>query len=166
MALLKEAYPDFYAQMVEPDPTLTHGTDKKVSWQCEEGHIWEARPRDRIRGDRPGGCPECSRRTYGIYLIAQKFWSSEKIESVKLGIVSKKGDASFDDCVDARLRRLQVGNAHELYVLKTFPGMNYFQEQKIHKELDDIRANGEWFYVGGCQKTLDRIIKCCTSLSA
>lgn len=164
MALLKEAYPDIYAQMVEPDPTVTHGSDKKVMWRCDEGHIWKSRPKDRTKKNRPGGCPECYRNSSGVYIIAQKFWDSGKIEAVKIGMVSKKKQKTFKDSVEARLRRFQISNAQELFILNTFPGLTYKQEQKIHEQLDDIRANGEWFYVGGDQKVLDRILECCSTI--
>lgn len=161
MALLKEAYPELYAQMVHPDPTITHGTDKKILWRCEEGHTWKSRPRHRLRKERPGGCPECYRNSSGVYLIAQKYWANGEIEAVKIGMVSKVGNKTFEDSVRRRLTRLQIGNAQELFILKTFPGLTYKQEQKIHEQLDDIRANGEWFYIGGDQKTLDRVLNAC-----
>ncbi len=36
---------------------VTSGSNKKVWWQCEKGHEWEARVADRNKGD---GCPYCS----------------------------------------------------------------------------------------------------------
>ena len=48
--LAKEAY--------EWDPsTLSRSSNKKVSWKCELGHIWQAPPGNRVGGS---GCPACS----------------------------------------------------------------------------------------------------------
>lgn len=38
---------------------LTHGSDKKVWWQCPKGHEWPAAISSRVRGR---GCPVCSGR--------------------------------------------------------------------------------------------------------
>ncbi len=34
-------------------------SNKAVWWQCEDGHEWETKPCDRLRGER---CPECAKR--------------------------------------------------------------------------------------------------------
>ena len=42
---------------------LTHGSAKKVWWQCEKGHEWEAIVNNRSRGAK---CPYCSGRLVSI----------------------------------------------------------------------------------------------------
>ena len=43
------------------DPTtVSQGSDKKVEWKCELGHIWQARVSERSSGN---GCPVCANRT-------------------------------------------------------------------------------------------------------
>jgi len=52
--------PELAAQAFEWDPTtLSAGSQKKVGWQCEQGHTWKAGIDSRSRGD---GCPICSGR--------------------------------------------------------------------------------------------------------
>ena len=41
---------------------LTCGSKKKVWWQCEKGHGWEALVSNRCELKRPTGCPECARK--------------------------------------------------------------------------------------------------------
>ena len=52
--------PDLATEANGWDPTtIFGGTQKKMSWRCVQGHIWDARPADRNNGD---GCPYCSGR--------------------------------------------------------------------------------------------------------
>ncbi|WP_017754975.1 zinc-ribbon domain-containing protein [Calidifontibacillus oryziterrae] len=39
-----------------------NGSNKKVWWQCDKGHEWEARIANRTRKDNPRGCPYCSNK--------------------------------------------------------------------------------------------------------
>lgn len=42
----------------EPAPTeVSAGSNKKMTWSCERGHVWSASPKSRTRGH---GCPVCS----------------------------------------------------------------------------------------------------------
>ena len=51
----KELYPETYAKL----DSLTQFSNKKLSWKCSVGHVWQARTADRSSGY---GCPFCSGR--------------------------------------------------------------------------------------------------------
>lgn len=60
------------------DPsTLSEGSNQKVSWRCEFGHVWKATPNNRARGS---GCPSCA--TFGfdpnkeawLYFLEHELW--------------------------------------------------------------------------------------------
>lgn len=56
---LATTHPDLAKELVDPACayTFSKGSDKKVSWECQEGHIWETKISHRVRGS---GCPYCS----------------------------------------------------------------------------------------------------------
>lgn len=56
-----ETHRDLAAQLVDPvvGTQITAGSHLKVQWQCSNGHIWEAKPANRVLGR---GCPVCSNR--------------------------------------------------------------------------------------------------------
>jgi DNA-directed RNA polymerase subunit RPC12/RpoP len=58
---LATTHPDLAAQLVDQSlaTKLTSGSNKKVEWRCENGHVWEATTTSRVRGN---GCPYCSHR--------------------------------------------------------------------------------------------------------
>ena len=57
---LTVTHPELAAQAHGWDPsTRTAGSDKKLSWQCAAGHVWEATVGNRVAGT---GCPYCSGR--------------------------------------------------------------------------------------------------------
>lgn len=56
-------------------------------------------------------------------------------ETIKIGITRN---------LETRLKSLQVGNAHELIVLKTIDGTKQ-TEELIHHHFRDYNMNGEWF---------------------
>lgn len=55
---LATTHPDVAAQLVDPNlaTTLSAGSQRKVSWRCEKGHVWVAPPANRTRGR---GCNAC-----------------------------------------------------------------------------------------------------------
>ena len=56
---LSTTHPMLAKELFELDPTKVHaGISKKVSWRCSEGHVFEASPSNRTRGNT--GCPVCS----------------------------------------------------------------------------------------------------------
>ena len=62
-ATLNETHPDLADQLVDKTlaTVLTHGSGKKVEWQCDEdsSHVWVTSVCNRSRGS---GCPYCSNR--------------------------------------------------------------------------------------------------------
>ena len=58
---LATTHPELAKQLVNQQlaTQLTSGSNKKVEWRCENGHVWEATTTARIRGN---GCPYCSHR--------------------------------------------------------------------------------------------------------
>ena len=91
MALLIESHPDVYAQMVNPDPTITHGSDRRELWRCEDGHEWEATVANRAKGR---GCPYCSghRATDENRLATQRpdLYAELKVKDYELCVSSRK----------------------------------------------------------------------------
>ena len=61
---LKTLYPEIAKEANGWDPsTLLAGTEKKMSWKCEKGHIWFASLKSRTRSSQWSngtGCPECA----------------------------------------------------------------------------------------------------------
>jgi len=59
---LKTRYPNLAAEAHEWNPSETlAGSNKKLSWQCANGHIWKAAISNRINGT---GCPSCAKYGY------------------------------------------------------------------------------------------------------
>ena len=60
---------------------LRPASHKKVWWQCETGHEWEAVVSSRTRGQKPTGCPECSPtpRTSKIEIAIRNALINEKV---------------------------------------------------------------------------------------
>ena len=42
---------------------IVYGSCRKVWWQCEDGHVWEASAYKRTKKERPTGCPVCAGKT-------------------------------------------------------------------------------------------------------
>lgn len=63
-ATLAEAFPELAAQLVDQSlaRTLSKGSGKKVEWQCDKGHQWEAAVFNRTNAKNTTGCPVCSGR--------------------------------------------------------------------------------------------------------
>ena len=55
-ALIAEWHPN--KNPIDPHE-ITEGSNRKVWWQCEKNHEWEARVADRSQGK---GCPYCAGR--------------------------------------------------------------------------------------------------------
>ena len=60
--LLKDAYPELVEQLVDKQlaDKLSCGSNRKVAWMCERGHVWDAAVSNRVHGS---GCPYCSGRS-------------------------------------------------------------------------------------------------------
>lgn len=59
--LLSQVAPDIAAQLVGADPAqIAAGSGVPQTWECSEGHCWEATPHDRV--GKGAGCPMCSGR--------------------------------------------------------------------------------------------------------
>lgn len=56
--LLKDTFPDVYAELKIPDPTLTKGSERVVEWICHCGYEWSA-PVYRRGRSGAGRCPAC-----------------------------------------------------------------------------------------------------------
>ena len=57
---------------------------------------------------------------------------------------------------ERRLKQLQTGNPHELYIARIIPHSKPFElESSLHKYFASRRRRGEWFYIG--KKRIDRI---------
>ena len=71
-----------------------------------------------------------------IYLIGQR----DDPNKFKIGVT--KGS------IEKRLKKLQTGNAEELYVLKNFQTETPFTlEKMLHRHFAPNRMVGEWFYL-------------------
>jgi hypothetical protein len=61
---LQSTHPKIAKQAFGWDPSMVkRGTNKKLKWKCDLGHIWIASPAERLVGTRsgnPNGCPFCS----------------------------------------------------------------------------------------------------------
>lgn len=59
---LKTLYPEIAKQMVNHDPSsVLPFSNKKIMWECERGHYYEATPNNRVQHD--SGCPVCANRS-------------------------------------------------------------------------------------------------------
>lgn len=59
---------------ITPDKVYP-GSDVSVWWTCERnsGHEWTAAPKDRVRLDRPSGCPYCAHTSSNDELFIKEF---------------------------------------------------------------------------------------------
>lgn len=59
--LLKDLRPDIFAQLLHPEDglELSVGSNSKVEWICEKGHVWEAQVYNRTNAKNSTGCPVC-----------------------------------------------------------------------------------------------------------
>lgn len=60
-----EQFPETYAKL----DTLTHGSHKKLVWECAIGHSWPASVGNRSNGK---GCPVCKRHKLSVYKSTPK----------------------------------------------------------------------------------------------
>lgn len=59
---LKTRYPEVAKQATGWDPsTVLPGSNKKLTWKCSLGHIWQAQPWERT-GKNKTGCPICANK--------------------------------------------------------------------------------------------------------
>jgi hypothetical protein len=74
-------YPDVAAQLVDVDPSSVHaGSKRRVTWQCDQGHTWQALVATRTRKN-PSGCPGCTpgggfdvTKPGWLYLVEHEGW--------------------------------------------------------------------------------------------
>ncbi len=58
---LATTHPDIAKEVAGAEATeLTYGSNKKIKWRCDQGHLWSASPKDRIVDKLK--CTVCSRR--------------------------------------------------------------------------------------------------------
>ena len=106
--LLKEWHPTKNGAL---DPsTLTFGVAKRIWWQCEKGHEWEARLNNRTR--RGVGCPICAKQqvTQGVNDLA-----TTHPQLAKQWHPTKNGDLSPQDVSKGSGKRVwwQCEKGHE-----------------------------------------------------
>jgi len=104
--LAKEAY--------EWDPsTLSRSSNKKVSWKCELGHIWQAPPGSRVGGS---GCPTCANKRLvpGINdLSTTNPELAKQADGWDPSTVTKSSNKVFSwVCAKGHKWRTSVGNRH------------------------------------------------------
>lgn len=71
---LSVTHPELAKQALGWDPsTVTHGSNKKLKWQCGNGHTWEAVVAN--RADKKSNCPYCAgqRVLIGVNDLASRF---------------------------------------------------------------------------------------------
>ena len=90
------------------DPkTITRGSNRKVNWKCQSGHVWKTSPTDRSRGE---GCPSCSKTGFDpnkdgwLYLI-----SNDDRDLIQVGLTNSPENRltdhrrnGFDSVLDIR----------------------------------------------------------------
>ena len=98
--------------------------------------------RDRMRQSRATQVPlvegkgsNTKRHKGKIYFILDK-----ENDAVKIGIA---------DNPISRLSDIQVGNPHELSLIKTIDNGTQAKEKRLHKQFAEQRLNGEWFKRSG-----------------
>ncbi|TRZ85962.1 MAG: hypothetical protein D4R83_05510 [Streptomycetaceae bacterium] len=84
---LATTHPHIAAQAHNWDPsTVMAGTDKRLAWKCEFGHVWKVRGADRMRGS---GCPSCAESGFDpnkdafLYFLSHPNW-----EMLQIGITN------------------------------------------------------------------------------
>jgi len=85
---LATTHPDIAKQAVGWDTkTVTAGSEKKLRWECELGHEWDASVKHRALNER--GCPSCAKYGYSpnedgyLYFLAHSNW-----EMLQIGITN------------------------------------------------------------------------------
>ena len=79
--------PKLAMQAVGWDPTkVSRGSNKKLKWECTEGHIWIARLNSRTNTNNNGsGCPGCEKNGFNpeknayVYLLKHNSWKMLQI---------------------------------------------------------------------------------------
>jgi hypothetical protein len=73
-----------------------------------------------------------------VYLIVEYDKIEEDKNPVKIGVTT--------GTIENRIKKLQTGNASELYVLRYFKSEKPFMlEKMLHLHYHNRRTNGEWF---------------------
>ena len=79
-------HPDLAMQILVSDPkTLIAGTNRKVKWQCPEGHQWVATVHSRSSFSEARGCPTCSKSGFDpnsdgyLYYLEHRNWKMFQI---------------------------------------------------------------------------------------
>jgi hypothetical protein len=90
---LRTSHPEIANTACDWDPeTVTAGSEKRMAWQCEKGHIWKA-PVYHRTGSSKTGCPTCSKSGFDpnsagyLYFIQHREW-----EMLQIGITNNPDD--------------------------------------------------------------------------
>jgi hypothetical protein len=60
---LATLHPEIARELVGEDPSTLHsGSHRRMTWQCENGHVWQAQVSKRTAKSNPSGCPGCAPR--------------------------------------------------------------------------------------------------------
>jgi len=80
---LKTTHPDLAREAKGWDTTrYSQGSNKKVGWKCQIGHVWDAEIVNRVNGR---GCPSCAKTSFDpnqdgfLYLLFHPVWMVYKI---------------------------------------------------------------------------------------
>ena len=60
---LATLFPEIARELLDEDPSAIHaGSHRRLTWQCENGHVWPAQVSSRTAKSNPSGCPGCAPR--------------------------------------------------------------------------------------------------------
>ena len=90
---------------------VTHGSSKKVWWQCEMGHEWQAEIRDRTRPNKSHGCPYCSHHGMSYKELTVLYYL-KKYASCEILHRSKIYGLEFDICIPSLKICIEYDGAH------------------------------------------------------
>lgn len=114
--------------------------NKKISFQCEKGHMWESRPSNILKGY---GCPECSKSTgekiVNEYLINNNLYYETQytFENCK-----NKKLLRFDYFVENKILIEYDGKQHFKPVDFGGKGEEYAEKElKLRRKHDEIKSN-------------------------
>jgi hypothetical protein len=121
---LKTRYPELAKEAFGWDPTkVSAGTTKKLSWQCQDGHIWTTSPSSRT-SKTTTGCPSCAK--YG-FKQAQEAWLYllERPGEQQLGVTNN---------LEERLQKHGQKSWTEIEVIGPFPGEKVLATERDLKQ--------------------------------
>ena len=119
---------------------VTAGTPKRVWWQCKNGHEWEARVADRVRGRR---CPVCSGKKVVAGINDLATTHPELAEEWHPG----KNEAATPKTVNAGSNkkawwRCKLGHEWEAYIYSRVEGRGcpYCAGKRVLKGFNDLQT--------------------------